>query len=165
MLLMIVPFGLLIALVEWQHAIQIGAALFVVGFGIFRLIRRPHPRALARIGPTRLALWSFAIAIACGAGFMLVPIFLGLCRTADLGRRDLAASILGKANFGMAILVSAVHSAAIIIAGGLLALAGRPSPRSQVCVAESVQSRCHLGFILHWWACLRFRLVSQPGTD
>ena len=80
MLLVILPFALLVALVEWQRQIQIGASLLVIGFGIFRLVDRRHPRALARIRPTQLGLWSFAVAIAHGAGLMLVPIYLGLCR-------------------------------------------------------------------------------------
>jgi hypothetical protein len=38
-------------------------------------------------------LWSFPVAIAHGAGLMLVPIYLGLCRAADLGRgRSITAS-------------------------------------------------------------------------
>ena len=86
MLLVILPFALLIALVEWQRQIQIGASLLVIGFGIFRLVNRRHPRALARIRPTQLGLWSFAVAIAHGAGLMLVPIYLGLCQAADLDR-------------------------------------------------------------------------------
>ena len=81
MLLVMLPFSLLVALVYWQRAIQIGASLLVIGFGIFRLIKRRHPRALVRIRPTQLGLWSFAVAIAHGAGLMLVPIYLGLCRT------------------------------------------------------------------------------------
>ena len=84
MLLVILPFAFLIALVEWQRQIQIGASLLVIGFGIFRFLNRRHPRALARIRPTQLGLWSFAVAIAHGAGLMLVPIYLGLCRAADL---------------------------------------------------------------------------------
>jgi hypothetical protein len=84
MLLVILPFALLVALVEWQRQIQIGASLLVIGFGIFRLVDRRHPRTLARIPPTQLGLWSFAVAIAHGAGLMLVPIYLGLCRTGDL---------------------------------------------------------------------------------
>ena len=54
MLVVILPFGLLVAVVEWQRQIQIGASLLVVGFGIFRLVNRRHPRALARIRPTQL---------------------------------------------------------------------------------------------------------------
>ena len=121
MLLVILPFALLIALVEWQRQIQIGASLLVIGFGIFRLVNRRHPRALARIRPTQLGLWSFAVAIAHGAGLMLVPVYLGLCRAADLDKGHAAAGALINANLGMAVLVSVVHSGAMIAAGGLLA--------------------------------------------
>ena len=38
-LLVFLPFAFLIALSEWQHPIQIGAGLLVIGFGIFRLLR------------------------------------------------------------------------------------------------------------------------------
>jgi hypothetical protein len=121
MLVVILPFSLLVALVQWQRQIQIGASLLVVGFGIFRCVNRRHPRALARIRPTQLALWSFAVAIAHGAGLMLVPIYLGLCMAADLDRGHEAAGSLINANLGMAVLVSVVHSVAMIAAGGFLA--------------------------------------------
>jgi hypothetical protein len=121
MLLVILPFALLVALVEWQRQIQIGASLIVIGFGIFRLVARGHPRALARIRPTQLGLWSFAVAIAHGAGLMLVPIYLGLCRQADLDKGHEAVGTLINANLGMAVLVSIVHASAMIATGGLLA--------------------------------------------
>jgi hypothetical protein len=121
MLVVILPFGLLVALIEWQRQIQIGASLLVTGFGILRLINRHHPRALARIRPTQLGLWSFAVAIAHGAGLMLVPIYLGLCRQAELDRGHQAASTLINTNLWMAVLVSVVHAAAMITAGGCLA--------------------------------------------
>jgi hypothetical protein len=121
MLLVILPFALLVMLAEWQRQIQIGASLLVIGFGIFRLINQRHPRALARIPPTQLALWSFAVAIAHGAGLMLVPIYLGLCLEANPDRSHQAAGSLINANLGMAVLVSTVHAAAMIAAGGCLA--------------------------------------------
>ena len=117
-LAVILPFSLLVALVQWQRQIQIGASLLVVGFGIFRFVNRRHPRVLARIRPTQLGLWSFAVAIAHGAGLMLVPIYLGLCRAADPDRAHAAAGALINANLGMAVLVSLVHSVAMIAAGG-----------------------------------------------
>ena len=83
-LVVILPFSLLVAIFQWQQQIQISASILVIGFGIFRFVNHRHPRALARIRPTQLAIWSFAVAIAHGAGLMLVPIYLGLCRTADL---------------------------------------------------------------------------------
>jgi hypothetical protein len=121
MLLVLLPFALLVALVEWQRQIQIGASLIVIAFGIFRLVDQRHPRALARIRPTQLGLWSFAVAIAHGAGLMLVPIYLGLCREADLDKGHEAALSLINANLGMAGLVAIVHAIAMIAAGGCLA--------------------------------------------
>ncbi|XIA63734.1 hypothetical protein ACFIOY_32560 [Bradyrhizobium sp. TZ2] len=121
MLLVIFPFALLITLVEWQRQIQVGASLLVIAFGVFRLVSRNHPRALARIPPTQLGLWSFAVAIAHGAGLMLVPIYLGLCREADLDRGHAAAGTLINANLAMAVLVATVHATAMIVAGGCLA--------------------------------------------
>ena len=121
MFVVILPFALLLVIVEWQQQIQIGASLLVIGFGIFRLVNRRHPRVLARIRPTQLGLWSFAVAIAHGAGLMLVPIYLGLCRAADLDKSHEAAGTLINANLGMAVLVSVVHSVAMIAAGGFLA--------------------------------------------
>jgi hypothetical protein len=120
-LLIVLPFAVLAALFEWQRQIQIGASLLVIGFGIFRLVNRRHPRALARIRPTQLGLWSFVVAIAHGAGLMLVPIYLGLCRAAEPDNGHIATSVLIGANLGTAVLVAFVHSAAMIAAGGLSA--------------------------------------------
>jgi hypothetical protein len=117
-LVVILPFALLVTLVEWQRQIQIGASLIVIAFGIFRLVDRRHPRSLARIRPTQLALWSFAVAIAHGAGLMLVPIYLGLCRQADLDAGHAAAGALIDASLSMAVLVAIVHATAMIAAGG-----------------------------------------------
>jgi hypothetical protein len=116
-LLVILPFALLVAFVEWQRQIQIGASFLVIGFGIFRLVNQRHPRALARIRPTQLGLWSFAVAIAHGAGLMLVPIYLGLCGP-NLDKSHRVAGALIHANLGMAVLVSVAHTLAMIAAGG-----------------------------------------------
>jgi hypothetical protein len=121
MFVVMVPFAMLAILLAWQREIQIGASVLVIGFGVFLLIWRRHPRVLARIPPSRLALWSFAVAIAHGAGLMLVPIYLGLCRSYDIDRVHQAARTLIDANLGMALLVSGVHAAAMIAVGGLLA--------------------------------------------
>ena len=121
MLVVLLPFAFLAALVEWQRQIRIGASLLVIAFGIFRLVNPRHPRALARIPPTQLGLWSFAVAIAHGAGFMLVPIYLGLCRAAGLDSGHEAAGALINGNLVMAVLVSLVHGAAMIAAGGAFA--------------------------------------------
>jgi hypothetical protein len=115
------PFSLLAVLVSWQHQIQAGASLLVIGFGVYLWFNRPHARALARIRPAQLGLWSFAVAIAHGAGLMLVPIYLGLCQAGNVDRGHAAAQALIGPELGMAILVSAVHSVVMVAAGGLIA--------------------------------------------
>jgi hypothetical protein len=118
--MVMLPFGLLAAMLAWQSAIRIGASALVIGFGVALLIRRRHPRALARIPPARLGLWSFAVALAHGAGLMLVPIYLGLCGfDRDAGHR--AAATLVDAHLGVALVVAAVHAAAMFGTGGVLA--------------------------------------------
>ncbi|OLL31582.1 hypothetical protein BTH42_11645 [Burkholderia sp. SRS-W-2-2016] len=120
-LLMMLPFALLAGVLAWQREIQIAASVLVIGFGLLLLIRRRHPRILARIPPARLALWSFAVAIAHGAGLMLVPIYLGLCRADQLDDAHRAAQTLVESGLRTALAVAAVHAAAMIAAGGLLA--------------------------------------------
>ena len=121
MAVILAPFTLLTAIVQWQRDIRIGAALVVIAFGLWLLVHRRHPRFIARIRPTQLALWSFAIAIAHGAGLMLVPIYLGICRAHELDRGHQAASVLIGGNLATAVLVSLVHTSAMILTGGGIA--------------------------------------------
>jgi hypothetical protein len=122
MLVILLPFALMTALLDWQREIRISASAAVIAFGVFRLVNRRHPRALARIRPTQLALWSFAIATAHGAGLMLLPIYLGLCSTEDLDTVHRASSILMAQNAATAVLVSLTHTLSMVTAGGVIAL-------------------------------------------
>ena len=121
MFLVLLPFSLLVALVDWRQQIQIGASVLIIGFGVFRFVNRRHPRALVRIKPTQLGLWSFAMAIAHGAGLMLVPIYLGLCQADALDGVHRRLGTLINADLGTAFLVSITHSIVMIAAGGCLA--------------------------------------------
>ena len=120
MLVAILPFALLAMLLEWQRAIQIGASLLVLGFGLYLLVQQRHPRVLARIPPTQLALWSFVVAMAHGAGLLLVPIYLGLSSSAYMAGHHHSEAMI-NANLSLAVLVSVVHTLAMFGAGGLLA--------------------------------------------
>lgn len=129
MAVVLVPFAWLTWYVEWGRAIRIGAGALVVLFGIYKLIQRRHPRALARIRPTRLAWWSLLMATAHGAGLMLLPFMLGLCVTAPApadgieaaGRLELAhatvMNYLARSNVAVAVSVAAVHTLAMMLAG------------------------------------------------
>lgn len=122
MTVILLPFSFMVALVDWQRDIRIGAALVVIGMGLFLLINRRHPRFLSRVPPSKLALWSFLAALAHGAGLMLVPMYLGLCDTGELAAGHSAAVSLMASNISTALAVAAVHTIAMVIAGGVLAL-------------------------------------------
>jgi len=54
----------------------------LISFGLYKLIRRKHPRWVGmRVGFKDLTLWSFIMASAHGAGLMLVPVLLKLSGT------------------------------------------------------------------------------------
>lgn len=115
------PFSVLVWLAEWQREIQIGAACLVIGLGIYLLINRRHPRFLARVPPSRLALWSFLVAMAHGAGLMLVPIYLGICKSIETDTGHAAASDLIGGTIAIGLLVALIHTAAMMLSGGALA--------------------------------------------
>ncbi len=57
--------------------IKIAAACILLAFGLQQLVRKRHPRwGGMQIGFRDLAIWSFLMASAHGAGFMLLPILL-----------------------------------------------------------------------------------------
>lgn len=118
----LLPFALLTTLVEWQRQIRIAAALAVIGYGLWLLIRRRHPRFIARIRPGQVTLWSFAIATAHGAGLMLVPIYLGICHAGAPDAAHRAAATLIGGDLETALVVALAHTAAMLIAGGLMAV-------------------------------------------
>jgi hypothetical protein len=115
------PFTALLFLAEWQREIQMGAACLVIALGVYLLINRRHPRFLSRVPPSRLALWSFLAAMAHGAGLMLVPIYLGICRTVETDTGHAAASELMVGNAGIALTVALAHTLAMTVSGGMIA--------------------------------------------
>ena len=127
MIAILLPFSLMIWLVEREYEIRLIASFIVIGMGIYLLINSKHPRYLARIHPAKLGLWSFLSAIAHGAALMLVPIYLGICQIAeDNGSKEnaghLAAQNLMSNDLFTALGVSLVHTVSMGIAGALLAI-------------------------------------------
>ena len=121
MMAILFPFSALMALAAWQREIQIGASVLVIALGLYLLINRRHPRFLARVPPSRLALWSFLAAMAHGAGLMLVPIYLGICRTVETDAGHAAADALMRGNAGIAATVAVTHTLAMSLSGGAIA--------------------------------------------
>lgn len=119
----LLPFSALALLVERRREIQIGAACLVIAVGVYLVLNRRHPRFLARVPPSRLALWSFLAAMAHGAGLMLAPVYLGLCSAGPGGAGPAAADRLLGGDVGVAGLVAVVHTLAMTLSGGALAVA------------------------------------------
>lgn len=112
MAVVLVPFAALTWIVAWQRPLRFGAGALVFAFGLYRLVERRHPRALARVPPSRLVWWSFLTATAHGAGLMLVPITLGLCGGAVGPLSSTVAT---------ALTVALLHTATMVVSGVTIA--------------------------------------------
>ncbi len=134
MSVILLPFSAISTLVDWQRPVRLVAAGVVVGFGVYLLINRRHPRFLARVPPHRLALWSFLVATAHGAGLMLLPIYLGLHSSGGMPgymSGEMSGEMAGhgalrqilEEQAAPALLVAGVHTLAMVVAGGLMAVA------------------------------------------
>ncbi len=128
MLAILLPFSMMVFLVQRETEIRMGAGIIVIGMGIYLLINRKHPRFLSRVHPARLAWWSFLAAMAHGAGLMLVPIYLELCRyvgpqTTVMGHGHAAAQALIDSSVMTAFTVALVHTVAMTVSGAVLAVA------------------------------------------
>ncbi|MDP5216575.1 hypothetical protein Q5Y75_05045 [Ruegeria sp. 2205SS24-7] len=123
MLAILLPLSAMTALVAYERELRLATGGVVVLWGCWILITRKHPRFLVRVPPSRLALWSFLVALAHGAALMLVPIYLGLCKIDELDTGHLAASELMARNAGLTLGVALLHTGAMLLAGGTIAFA------------------------------------------
>lgn len=121
MVAILLPFSLMMFLVQWEIEIRVGAGVLVIAMGVYLVINRRHPRFLARVHPAKLALWSFLAAMAHGAGLMLVPIFLGICAIAPDDTGHLAVEALMGNNVVTAFAVALAHTVSMTVAGGVVA--------------------------------------------
>lgn len=100
----------------------IGAGALIL-FGLFRFFwPRAHPRWVAmRVNSAELALWSFLMASAHGAGLMLFPILLGMSQNA--AHMHHAHAIPAAASFPQGAAIVCVHTAAMMVVMGVAAIA------------------------------------------
>jgi hypothetical protein len=91
----------------------------LVSLGILRLCRHGHPRwAGMRVSMRRLALWSFLMATAHGAGLMVMPLFVEM---ADEGghAHHVAANAAGAWS---ALLATGVHTVGYLVVTAFIAM-------------------------------------------
>jgi len=105
--------------------VKIAAACVLLAFGLHRLIRKSHPRwGGMQIGFRDLAIWSFLMASAHGAGFMLLPILLkmsALHAAADAGESAHHLHAFGFSGTGTASIALLVHTLGYLLVTGLIA--------------------------------------------
>lgn len=126
MLAVMLPVAALLALGFLSpDPLQRALALFMIGFGLYKLWRPRHPAFLARIPPDRPVKWSFLMAVThCGSPMMMVSPLVTLyalmannARLANVGAEPILA------NVGMAVVVSAAMIVPLLMTSGAIALA------------------------------------------
>jgi hypothetical protein len=105
--------------------VKVAAACVLLAFGLYRLIRKSHPRwGGMQIGFRDLCIWSFLMASAHGAGFMLLPILLKMSSlhvAADVGDSAHHLHTLGFAGPWTASIALLVHTLGYLLVTGLIA--------------------------------------------
>ncbi|MDH6166937.1 hypothetical protein M2282_002084 [Variovorax boronicumulans] len=97
-------------------AVQVLAAVLFVAVAVLHLCGRTPKAAHAPTGHAGLALWSFMMSTAHGAGLMLVPALIPLC-TGDGPGREVTAS----GSLMLALAAVGIHTAAMLAVTGLIA--------------------------------------------
>ncbi|MGH6953718.1 MAG: hypothetical protein ACREGL_06025 [Alphaproteobacteria bacterium] len=108
-------------------AVRLVAGGAIVAFGAYRLARgwRHRARVGMRAGFADLALWSFLMATAHGAGLMIVPAYLGLPMVSHhhgAGNPNLGLAVGVEASIGLALAAVALHTAAMLAVAAAVAL-------------------------------------------
>ncbi|HWC27179.1 MAG TPA: hypothetical protein VG474_11400 [Solirubrobacteraceae bacterium] len=102
--------------------LHVAAAAALIGFGLFRFARpRWHPRwTKMRVDRRELALWSFLMSSAHGAGLMVAPVLLGGATAHAAGTHDLA--LAGGAPVAAVAVGVGLHALAMIAVMGVVAM-------------------------------------------
>jgi hypothetical protein len=98
--------------------VRIFVACALLAFGVYRLLRRGHPRwGGMQVGFRDLTIWSFLMASAHGAGFMLLPVMIG-----GLGAHS-SHAMPGSISYGpwTGALAVAVHALGYLLTTGVIA--------------------------------------------
>jgi hypothetical protein len=100
------------------HIMKICVVVLLLGFGVYRIIGKSHPRwGGMQVGFRDLTIWSFLMASAHGAGFMLLPVLLGISATGT--GHEMHA--IGFPGLGSQLLAIAVHTLGYLLLTGTIA--------------------------------------------
>jgi hypothetical protein len=113
-----VALGIVAGIVLPTAVLRWPIAAILIMLGVFRLVRHRHPRyGSMRIGVVGLAIWSFLVATAHGAGLMVLPVWLRLsAATGDHGPH-----VHTMTNLASGVAATAVHSVSYLIVTAIVA--------------------------------------------
>jgi hypothetical protein len=99
------------------HVMRICVVVLLVGFGVYRIAGKSHPSwGGMQVGFRDLTIWSFLMASAHGAGFMLLPVLLGM--SAIGGHETHAIAFPG---LGTQLLAITIHTLGYLLLTGAIA--------------------------------------------
>lgn len=102
-----------------QRIIRLVGGALLIGWAVYHQVygARHRVRVGMRVGLAGLALWSFMMASAHGAGLMLVPILVPL---AAVGSH--AGHLMPGASLGISVIAVGLHTLAMLVVTGIIAV-------------------------------------------
>ena len=96
----------------------------LVSLGILRFRRHRHARwAGMRVSMSRLALWSFVMATAHGAGLMVMPLFVGMSMADEAGHtHHVGTMATPAAGAGTALIATGLHAVGYLAVTAFIAV-------------------------------------------
>jgi hypothetical protein len=123
--MVVIGIGVLRTLVDLT-ALEVGAALAIIGFGVYRLVARHRGRVGMQVSGGQLLFWSFLMATAHGAGLMLIPVLLGMpmdaAHSGHTGHAHGAAIPSLNSSVATAFAALAIHTLAMLAVAGAIAV-------------------------------------------
>ena len=99
------------------HVMRICVVVLLVGFGVYRIAGKSHPSwGGMQVGFRDLTIWSFLMASAHGAGFMLLPVLLGM---SAIGGHETHA--IAFPSLGTQLLAITIHTLGYLLLTGAIA--------------------------------------------
>jgi hypothetical protein len=100
--------------------IKVCVVVVLIAFGVYRIVGKSHPRwGGMQVGFRDLTIWSFLMASAHGAGFMLLPVLLGM--SAMGAGHEMHA--MDSSGIGLQLLAITIHTLGYLILTGTIAWA------------------------------------------
>jgi hypothetical protein len=107
------------------RSLKIGVAVILFAFGLYHLLRHRHPRyGGMQVGFGDLAIWSFLMASAHGAGLMVLPVLFGMRGGDSIGGLPASMHYVHLAAMGGSatnLSVVLVHTLAYLVVTGFVA--------------------------------------------